>query len=230
MNKKRGRKKRKYLPYEEAKSLLHAEQLPHRVGYWRWIRMYEPKGFPYRPEVVYSEWKGWNDYLGNNNKFKGGARVFRTYEEAMLWARSQQIGGFKQWMKTDLPCDIPRRPDVYYRGKFVGWKNFLGTGKNAPANIIEGAKAVEKLDNILLIAIPRGEDIGVVHVSIHLGIGRCKDFINQYSMRYVKGFYLEDGYDYTSVLRSHGEDWGEGKWKIRNINAMLFDINLRWVQ
>jgi superfamily II DNA or RNA helicase len=59
-----------------------------------------------------------------------GRANWRSFEDARRHVRSLGIKTVGQWYGTcDLPPDIPRAPDVLYRGKgWLSWGDWLGTG------------------------------------------------------------------------------------------------------
>ena len=58
-------------------------------------------------------------------------RRWRPFAEARAWARSLQLTGQKQYldlMRTSRPADIPAVPYATYRGEWISWGDWLGTG------------------------------------------------------------------------------------------------------
>lgn len=123
--------KKDWLPFDEAKRLVREEQIPSQNAYFKWWDREQPQQIPKRPNRVYrEEWKGWNDFLGNNNEFKNPVKKkYRPLQEATTWVHSLGLQGQKEWFdytkNHSIPADIPHRPDLVY-DDWVSWKHFLG--------------------------------------------------------------------------------------------------------
>lgn len=225
------RKKKTYITLDQAATVVQLEEIKSRSQYWKWWDMYQPDELPKFPNKVYKDWISWNDFLNTNNKFKNAnPHEFRTFEEALVYARSSPIATQQQWFDYNgHPDDVPARPDIVYKGKgFKGWGHFLGK-KNKAAHLIE-RKRVEADLNVLLFAWPVHNPPNIIHISVHPGVAAAKDFMTGREMKLVKMFKLEPGYDYMSVVKSYGSDYGDGEWLFNNVDQMLFDIDLDWVR
>lgn len=90
----------------------------------------KPQDIPYHPEGAYrQEWKGYLDWLGNNNEFL-------PFSEAREYARALSLRSIAKWQEYcksgKKPRNMPFNPDKTYKNK--GWKGFgdwLGTGSVA---------------------------------------------------------------------------------------------------
>ena len=74
---------------------------------------------------------------------KVGRVNWRPFEEARAFVRSLSLYSFKEYRKwsggaiqsqtlPSRPCDIPTNPQKVYQSAFIGWGDFLGTGKAHP--------------------------------------------------------------------------------------------------
>lgn len=89
-----------------------------------------PEGIPSNPQSVYSEFKGWGNFLGTN-RVANKNKVFVSYEESSQWAQQEKIKSRPEWRlkcKEGLPKGIPSHPDSLYKGQFRSWGEFLNTG------------------------------------------------------------------------------------------------------
>ena len=223
-----GRHKRNYYSYEEARDIVQAEEIASRAQYVQWWDRYQPKMLPKYPADVYEGWTSWNDFLGNDNRFKVSHRKYRSYDECFIYAQESSIKTSMEWMDHNHPPDIPRRPDLHYQKQFTGWKSFLGTGKKQAQHVVDAAKVIQE-NNVLLIALPPDSDGSIIHLSIQPGVAKCKEFLTSNHMRFIKAFKMEQGYDWRSVVQVHCTDYGNGEWYCTNVHQLLFDINLEWI-
>ncbi len=134
-----------YRTFEEARN--YARNLKLRKEYeWREFckgKLPEkgtlPDDIPSNPNVTYKGkgWKGIGDWLGTG-KIASRFRVYRSFEEARIFARSLKLKNGVEWgafsrglvpEKGTLPDDIPANPSGVYKDQ--GWKgmgDWLGTG------------------------------------------------------------------------------------------------------
>lgn len=59
---------------------------------------------------------------------------WRPFVDARAWARKQGIQSETQWRELKrgaLPSDIPTSPSTAYKGQWISWGDFLGTGRIA---------------------------------------------------------------------------------------------------
>jgi len=127
---------RQYLPYEEAKKIVQAQNFKLRDDYKDWIRSEDgPENIPNAPNWVYKNkgWKNWTEYLGSNSKNEKN-RDFKSYEEAKftvhrLGLKNQRA--YNDWAKSQKrPPDIPANPQAYYLNSgWSSWPDWLGSDK-----------------------------------------------------------------------------------------------------
>lgn len=228
---KSGRKKsKKFLSYEVAKQFVQDNGIESRADYYRWHKLYQIKNIPPFPYRVYKEWKGWCDFLNSNKSFaKEWHGYKRSWEEHLLYARNSGIKSMGEWIATKHPSDISRRPDSHFK-QFTGWHYFLGLGKKKVANLVEVTQKIE--DNLVEILLFSIEDQvqGTVRVDIFRGLETTKQFIREKQIKIIKAFKLDKGYDWKSYLKKWGVDYGNGEWRIENLNECLFNIDLEWLR
>ena len=98
-----------------------------------------PQTIPINPKPIYLSkgWKGFGDWLGTGNL--SPYRKLRSFNDAKKWAIKNNISTSSEWKKTlremgkAFPSDIPRSPDLVYKGAgWKGWPQFLCSKKISP--------------------------------------------------------------------------------------------------
>ena len=134
-----GRQKERFLTFKKA--LLYARTLKlksHRE--WKdWARTaVRPANISSNPDQTYKHdgWQGYGHWLGTGN-LVGGKLAFLPFKKALLYARTLQLKGVKEWehwTKTGVrPANIPSNPlRIYKHDGWQGYGHWLGTGAVAP--------------------------------------------------------------------------------------------------
>lgn len=230
--KKRGRKRHpKHLPFEAARQYVREHELTGRDAFYRWHDRYQIKNVPRRPYRAYQEqWKGWNDFLGNNNKFYGGLHDngLRSWEEHLQYARESGIKSREEWFLTEHPNGISKRPDSSLP-QFSGWNYFLGLGKKKAANLVEVQQKIEENVVEVLLFVQGDMVEQTFNVYVIKGIEAAKQWVRENRVPVIKAFKLDRGYDWKSYLEQWGEHYGDNEWRITNLNECLFNLNLEWL-
>ncbi len=171
-------KKKPFLPFEEARQYIKDQCLPSKKGFEDWWKANKPKTIPHFPYRVYiAEWKGWNDFLGNNNKMNLARRNWRPINEATVWVHKLAFSNEAEWLKycsenrKTMPVDIPSRPDIVYK-EWLSWNHWLG---NKPRQKVEAQVAAQS--NVIYYIIHEvGNPANVYTVGImHGGMSALKD-------------------------------------------------------
>jgi hypothetical protein len=96
-----------------------------------------PNDIPAHPATAYKTagWQSWGDWLGTN-KISSHRRVFRSFEDARIFAQSLKLSGQQAWRQFAkagrLPPDIPANPEpVYSNAGWVSWGDWLGNGRQS---------------------------------------------------------------------------------------------------
>jgi hypothetical protein len=88
---------------------------------------------PAAPQDVFSEFKGWDDYLGVKGRRYTPASERLSFEEAKRVVREHGIETLRQFRKWDRPEGMPANPHHTYP-EWKGWGDFLGTGNTHGTN------------------------------------------------------------------------------------------------
>ena len=139
-------RKREWMSLQDAKALMQSQGIRTFAQFQKWSKSEQrPKDFPSNPYKIYTnEWKGWGDFLGTGN-ISNQKRKWMSFQDAKALMQSQGIrtrGQFQEWSKSEQrPKDFPSNPNIIYKGKWRGWKNFLGT-----ENISAGKRKEENVE------------------------------------------------------------------------------------
>ncbi len=160
------------MSFEDAKEFIQDQQVQSRQQFLDWHDENKPKALSKYPQRVYTdEWNGWNDFLGTNNEFNKTRRNWRTLEEAILWVHKLNLSGGKdawlKWVKentSDLPEDIPKRPDITYKKDWMSWKHWIGDA------VAEKVEAQQKAQSAAIYYIIKQQEYGEVANVYSFGI------------------------------------------------------------
>src|SRR5687768_14832090 len=120
--------------FSEARAFVRGLKLKSIKEWKLWARSDErPIDIPKVPIAVYKHkgWMSWGDWLGTD-RIASYKKVYRTFEEARLFARSLGIRTESEWIdwaKGELrPDDIPAHPYGVYKHKgWTSWGDWIGT-------------------------------------------------------------------------------------------------------
>lgn len=191
----RGRQKSgKYVDYNEASEFIKGEMIPSRTKYYEWWDRHKPKDIPKFAHRIYrNEWKGWNEFLGNDNTFGiHNVSRWRPYEEAMMYVHSLSLTSYAQWMeycKEDkIPKDIPARPDTVYP-KWRTWKHWLG---NKAIEAIEAKREAEGRTQVYYIIHEQGVPENVLTFGLEPnGVRGLKDRWDREQFTIIRAFWYD---------------------------------------
>ena len=139
---------RKFLPYEEAKAIVHAQKFRTYKDYSNWQS--RPSNVPSYPQQVYGTKYQMEDYLGRAQPTPRDK--FKTFEEARQWVHAYQkhkkprmtsVNHWEVFSKDPRkrPKDIPSKPASFYRGEWKTWSDFLGNPTPPAAAAVAAAAA-----------------------------------------------------------------------------------------
>lgn len=126
-----------FVSYQEASDWVESNNITSAKEF-RNSSDIRPTFIPSNPHMVYKNFKedgGWKGFLKTNGKKRNSAppkytSKYASYEEAVLWAKENNIYSRNQWRKMgkNRPRNYPLFPDVIYKDKFLknrGWSGFL---------------------------------------------------------------------------------------------------------
>lgn len=128
------KRKENYLSYEESKKYLKENyNIKNSLEYRKITFPYFISSKPYR---IYSNWKGWEDYLGYKSNIRRNIQ-YLDYESAKKWVKENlDIKSGKDYMiksrDENFPIFLPRKPCRVY--KDFKWSYFLEHLKNKKPN------------------------------------------------------------------------------------------------
>lgn len=128
-----------FLPYEEARTLVVEQGIKTSEEFKRWEK---PNGMPSSPTVHYREkgWKGWGEFLGTGN-VHSSRRKFLSFKEARAFVQKMGIKTSAEYHRI-RQSNLPRHPEIIYRGKWKGYVHFCGRTKE---EISQAFRAAAKL-------------------------------------------------------------------------------------
>lgn len=142
--------KRAYLPYVEARAVVHALGFTARREWNAFTddKTRFPANLPVRPHQTYADsgWVDWSDWLGCpivEKPRKKRTNAYRDFESARAFVQALNLGGSLNWPryirgefpdKPPKPTDIPASPRNVYRDQWQGWGDWHGTGNIAPVS------------------------------------------------------------------------------------------------
>jgi superfamily II DNA or RNA helicase len=134
------RRKKEYLPFNEAKIYVHSLGIKNGKEWIAYCKSGEKiQNIPCNPRNVYKkEWISLGDWLGTG-KIANFRKVYRSYKEAQLFAKSLNLKSQTEWYayckKVVKPNDIPSCPNQTYKNEgWVSWGSWLGNNIIASQN------------------------------------------------------------------------------------------------
>ncbi len=226
--------KSKYPPYHQARATAIDLCLASASKYREWHKENKISYLPAYPERVYKEWVSWNDYLGNQNVFKGEVKqIVRPYWDAVKWAQEfaalHNLNIIQDWHnywkdhKDELPTDIPLNPDAKYM-EWVNWGVWLGTD-------VRSRLLTAKMDTALLCICSRhslsvpGNMFTIVQAE--KGESELRSILKRDTeLKVVKCYKMENEYkeQVMEVVKRWGRNDGNG-WFVPNVNNILFELD-----
>ncbi len=131
-------------PFEEARVFAHELGLNSKNEWIAWAKgNARPSDIPVDPRQVYKEngWIDWGDWLGTN-RIATFNKEYQSFQEARAFVHSLGLKSQTDWtgwaQSGARPNDIPSTPQGVYKGKgWVGWGDWLGTGRVANFNKVQ---------------------------------------------------------------------------------------------
>ncbi len=106
--------------FEEAKRLVHIEDIQTILEYENWYKECEQR-LPSSPPQIYKEhWKSWSDFLRDKPKFAS----YEAASAATIAAGIKTHTEYTKWYRRS-PVRIPSAPQIKY-AEWTSWNEFLG--------------------------------------------------------------------------------------------------------
>lgn len=129
----KGRSKKEFLPYEEAKKWMQRLKIQNLPEFQKLSKSKKlPRGIPAKPHTVYKGkgWEGLPDFLGYPRK-RVDPQSMISYEDAKKVIQQLRLKNTKKYYELSkqrkLPDGIPAYPNQAYKDKgWVDWADFLG--------------------------------------------------------------------------------------------------------
>jgi hypothetical protein len=229
------KRKNNWISYQLAKHVIATSvQKPSSMHqYRRWHDRNKPVAVPKYPEKCYTEWTGWNDYLGNDNEFirQSVKRPWRNYWDAMKYVHALNLSTTAQFIEArnrdDWPDDIPAAPHSVY-SEWDDYPTWLGVTLRARIDTLAN------MSKCVALCTMAGQPDNIVKVVT------CEQGVDQLD-KMVKeskgGLFVFKMYKYSAgdlevmnhILRAHAMDQGDC-WLVPNMNQLLFELNshLEW--
>jgi len=122
-----ARTKIKWLPYEEAKKLVHPLKIPNYKEWLKHVKVSKiPPGIPKNPQITYGK-----DYVSDSDFLGTTQKNYLPYYQAKYFIRTLQLKSFheyKNWYSKHRPKNLPSCPDYVYN-EWESWGEFLGSGQ-----------------------------------------------------------------------------------------------------
>ena len=218
----------RFYDFETARRLVKAESLYSVASFRKWYKHNMPARIPVNPQITYKKegWKGWNDFLGNNNIFAPKYN-FRSFNDAKRFVRSLGIKSYQEWMKwvkTDAkPDDIPARPDHYYKEWFT-WKDWLGTDTSIRTIL----KEVSHIKILLYIAKSDIQLSNVFKVNITYGGQEAILKLRNTGIKIIRIFEFDDRVDWKEILKKYATEYWKGEeddYVFQNLHQFISELS-----
>lgn len=92
-----------------------------------------PYFIPKKPYNTYkNEWVNWSEFLGFKPFKRDKNTIYLSYDEAKKWVKENinielTAQKFRLMSKNDkFPIFIPKKPERYYKSKWISWYDWLG--------------------------------------------------------------------------------------------------------
>jgi superfamily II DNA or RNA helicase len=146
---------RQYKSFKEARAYVHGLGLKSETQWRAYCKSgKKPDDIPRRADRAYADagWAGMGDWLGTGN-VASYLRKYRSFNKARAFVRNLGLKSHSEWSdyckSGKKPADIPTASGrIYADAGWLGWGDWLGTGKVAPGQhrSFKAASAVGNLN------------------------------------------------------------------------------------
>jgi len=228
-------RRKRWMSYDAARLTVQQEapEVRSRKQYWQWHKKHRPVGLPVAPNRVYlKEWKDWADFLGTENTFeKNPAGSYRPFWEAVRFVQSKRFKikpEYKEaYERGEIPKDIPKAPEKYYKDEWVSWRHWLGV------DLEHKLEAARQEVAVFAIIHPSGMPVGYIGTMLaERGMSEMKDKLKTSGDRPYKIYKWEKEHAdrVKAILRRFASPQDDHLWLASNVHALLFELDnlLEW--
>ena len=221
----------RWMPYYAAKMTVQTVgHINSRKDYMRWHEVIKPHSIPKQPHRVYTEeWKGWNDFLGNENTYNGPDQANRQpwtpYWDACRIVQAHSFASKREYLAGHdaLDGNIPRAAMEAYGDEWKGWPAFLGVDTYARVETAQHVVGIVCLCSSNLLSS------NVIEVIIAPeGKKQLTDKLGERTdLRVVKAYVWESDLfpRVKQLIASMSSEAEPGKFVVPNVNALLYEID-----
>ena len=125
-----------YWSFEEARDVIRKIGIKSNREWRAYLKSgKKPDHIPAAPETVYkNEWKGFSDWLGNDQVLSGYRKIL-SFDEAREFVHKLGIRSYVEWQQLcrekKIPSFIAHAPYLKYKNEWKSWPDWLGTLKNS---------------------------------------------------------------------------------------------------
>ena len=124
-----SRRKTDFLTYDECIQYVIINNIKTKDDYFN---IKHPEKIPYNPSTFYNEWEDWGTFLRGKKSRK--SIMYYSYSECKEIIKKFDIKTKTKWFKEinkiiKIDNRIPYSPLKVYKEDFIGWGDFLGTGR-----------------------------------------------------------------------------------------------------
>jgi superfamily II DNA or RNA helicase len=130
-----GRRRGGFWPFKKARPFVHRLGLKNHIEWLAYVRSgKKPNDIPANPSISYGkDWAGWGDWLGTDFVHHS-RREYQPFKKARAFSRSLDLECADDWREYCKSgrrlADVPSNPNVVYaKAGWIGWSDWLGTGK-----------------------------------------------------------------------------------------------------
>ncbi len=232
-------KRKNWLSYEQASKIATDAGCKSRKQFMDWHKEKGISDIPKQPNRVYSEWEGWPEFLNTRNIFasdKDKESNYRKFWDAVRWSQAYcaEHGittgqGWKHAYSADrekgineIPEDIPKHPENYYKEEWAGWVAWLGKSVSAK---VEAAK--QEVAIMCLAGATWAPANVITIVMARDGEAQLLDMLHNQQLIPKRMFKFEQ--EYADQLRTLFNECGTlqhtGGWIIQNPNYLMSEIS-----
>lgn len=233
-------KRKNWISYENASKIAREAGCKSRKQFMEWHERTGVKDIPKQPNRVYSDWEGWPEFLATRNIFASDKdsekQQYRRYWEAVRWAQvycsEHDITTGQGWKHAytrdretnakQIPEDIPKHPENFYKEEWTGWPAWLGKG------VREKLAAQRQEIALVCIATASWRPANVIQIVVAKdGEGQLIDQLFQKQLQPQKIYKYDQAVSeqLQQALQRVGKLQPDGSWIVSNVPYLLSEFD-----